>query len=300
MDEDESGEDVDIYLNLALDALHKKLEAKISHNEIKTHEKLSFLSKDVVFHVKLAEDLLTSLSDLEQINDLTLTLFDDEVMHLKKFKIDNASKLTESGLQVLHGHNLQELQISNLVKATVNDLIESLNDWTCDNLKLLNVSNSTFVDAQKHTVVVALSKLQNLTSLNVSGTEFNKNSLEMVMDDLKKLEQLDISNTKVREITALLKAKDRLKSLSIAELRLSGTPSAHIDVLSQLSELRHLDISDNTAPHPHDELLETLVPNIKLNVSDFLVQCRLALPNLVSLDISGMSSCLFSSEMCQI
>lgn len=154
----------------------------------------------------------------------------------------------------------------------------------------MNVSNSTFVDAKKNTIVVALSKLRNLSSLNVSGTEFNRTSLEMIMDDLPMLENLDISNTKVRDISSLLKAKNRLKSLSIAELKLApcgGSPSEHIEILAQLENLRHLDISDKI--DNQNDLFETTIPNAKLRLSDFLEHCNCvkALPKLVSLDISG-------------
>lgn len=284
----EDSEDVDMDLNFALDQLHKKLEAKISQNEAaKRAERLHFNQEDdqILFHAKLSEELLLRLSDLGKINDLILTLFDGQKTCLKKVRIENASKLTEIGLQNLQHHNLTDLEVSNLVKATVNDLIQCLNSWTLENLKSLNVSNSTFVDAQKHTIVVALSKLTNLTSLNVSGTEFNKTSLEMIMEDLPKLENLDISNTKVRDISALIKAKNRLKSLSIAELRLSGTPMLHMETLAQLENLRHLDISENT--ENRTEIFESLLPNAKLNVSEFLVEFATSLPHLVSLDISG-------------
>ena len=40
-----------------------------------------------------------------------------------------------------------------------------------NNLRLLNVSNSTFMDSNKFCVVVALAKLRNLQVLNVSNTE---------------------------------------------------------------------------------------------------------------------------------
>ena len=76
----------------------------------------------------------------------------------------------------------------------------------------LNVSNSTFVDAKKNTIVVSLSKLRNLSSLNVSGTEFNRTSLEMIMEDLPMLENLDVSNTKVRDISSLLKVEKHFSS----------------------------------------------------------------------------------------
>ena len=65
------------------------------------------------------------------------------------------------------------------------------------NLRLLNVSNSTFMDSNKFCVVVALAKLRNLQVLNVSNTEFSKNSLELVVEDLPLLDTLDISQTKV-------------------------------------------------------------------------------------------------------
>jgi len=286
VESDTGHDDIDMDLNFALDQLHKKLEAKISQNESKIKEKLHFSSGvddgQLLFHTKLSE--------LGLINDLVLTLFDGQKTCLKKVKIENASKLTVTGLQSLSYHNLTDLEISNLVKATVNDLIQSLNPWTLENLKTLNVSNSTFVDAKKNTIVVALSKLRNLSSLNVSGTEFNRTSLEMIMDDLPMLENLDISNTKVRDISSLLKAKNRLKSLSIAELKLApcgGSPSEHIEILAQLENLRHLDISDKI--DNQNDLFETTIPNAKLRLSDFLEHCNCvkALPKLVSLDISG-------------
>lgn len=290
--DDEIHEDVDMDLNFALDQLHKKLEAKISQSESsRIHEKLHFTSHnsedaDFVCHAKLSEEILRRLSDLNKIDDLVLTLFDGRKTCLKKVRIENASKLTENGLANLSNHNITDLEVSNLVKATVNDLIQCLNAWTLDNLKSLNVSNSTFVNAQKHTIVVALLKLPNLTSLNVSGTEFNKTSLDMVMEDLHKLEHLDISNTKVRDISALLKAKNRLKSLSVAQLKLNGLPSlnSQVEILAQMEQLRHLDISDNK--DNRNELF-AFEADDKFKVSDFLEQCCRGLPYLVSLDLSG-------------
>ena len=113
----------------------------------------------------------------------------------------------------------------------------------------------------------------------------------MIMDDLPLLENLDISNTKVRDISALVKAKDRLKRLSIAELRLQGSSSSHIEVLVQLGELMHLDISDSDKTDNHP--FQALVPHSKWNVSEFLVRCissppvPVFLPKLISLDVSG-------------
>ena len=167
---------IDIELEQAL--------SQINPEPPRTRERLKFLPDDnsLFLHAKLSEELLTRLSDLGKVDDLTLTLFDGSRTCLKKVRIDNASKLTHYGLQNFQNHNITDLEVSNLVQATINDLIGGLNPWTLENLKTLNVFNSTFVDGQKHTIVVALTQLRNLASLNVSGTEFNKSSLEMIME----------------------------------------------------------------------------------------------------------------------
>ena len=293
--EDETGPSKEIVMDLeiALGQLHEKTNSKFSECEPLIPEKLEFLpDNDQLFlHSKLSEELLQRLSELGTIDDIIFTLFDGSKTCLRKVKIDNASKLTRYGLQNLYNHNLKDLEVSNMVKATVNDLIQCLNPWTLSNLKSLNVSNSTFVDNQKQTIVVALTKLRNLSSLNVSGTEFNTTSLDMILEDLPMLESLDISNTKVRDISALVKAKDRLKSLSVADLKLSRTgsgnahPAEDIEVLAQLQNLKHLDISECN-DNQDESLFEATVSN-SLNMSDFLVYCLKALPNLISLDISG-------------
>ena len=55
----------------------------------------------------------------------------------------------------------------------------------------------TLQDANKHAVMVPMSRLKSVTTLIVSGTEFNRTSLDMVVDDLPHLERIDISCTKV-------------------------------------------------------------------------------------------------------
>ena len=100
-----------------------------------------------------------------------------------------------------------------------------MNPRSLQNLRLLNVSNSTFMDSNKYCVVVALAKLRNLQVLNVSNTEFSKASLDLVVEDLPLLETLDISQTKVNDITPLRKCKDRLKSLSLYGCKLPASTS---------------------------------------------------------------------------
>ena len=62
----------------------------------------------------------------------------------------------------MHGHKILELEALGLRKSTVTDLISCLGEWSLQNLKMLNVSNSTFMDTNKFCILVALSKLRNL------------------------------------------------------------------------------------------------------------------------------------------
>jgi hypothetical protein len=92
-------------------------------------------------------------------------------------RLKDASKLSVKGLRTLKGHKIIELEALGLTRATVTDLLGCLGEWSLHNLRLLNVTNSTFMGSNKHCVVVALSKLKNLQVLNVANTEFNKTSL---------------------------------------------------------------------------------------------------------------------------
>lgn len=67
--------------------------------------------------------------------------------------------------------------------------------------------------------MIALSKLKNLRCLDVSGTEFNKHALEIIVEDLPVLESIDISSTRVDDISPLLKCRHRLKHLAMYNLK---------------------------------------------------------------------------------
>lgn len=128
--------------------------------------------------------------------------------------------------------------------------------------------------------IATLNKLKALHTLNVSGTEFNKHGLDIVVEDLPLLESLDISCTRVDDITPLKKCKDRLRTLNMYNLKISGCGNL-IPVLLELNELRHLDISDEKDPHG----FEVFAP-AKPQITDFLrtLDC---MPHLTTLDLSG-------------
>ncbi len=216
-----------------------------------------------------------------------MTLFDSRSTHLKSVRLTNCSNLTSAGLRTLRGHKLVDVEAVGLSKATVTDLIGCLGEWSVRNLRTLSVSQSTFVDASKHAIMVSLSKLRCLHTLNVSWTEFNKASLEMVVEDLPQLESVDISCTKVSDVSCLRKCRSRLKSLSMYGVRLSNGESL-LEVLAQLTELRHLDVSEDngSANAGYPPSLMSSDGLGKFEVKEFLSRPNM-LPNLISLDLSG-------------
>ncbi|KOC67396.1 Protein zyg-11 like protein B [Habropoda laboriosa] len=143
------------------------------------------------------------------------------------------------------------------------------------------LSNLFCVFCNRYCVIVTLSKLRALHTLNVSGTEFNKHGLEIVVEDLPLLESLDISCTKVDDITPLKKCKNRLKTLNMYNLKIDESANL-ISVLLELNELRNLDISDEKDMHALNSVLGPAKPKI----TDFLkaVHC---MPYLTNLDLSG-------------
>jgi hypothetical protein len=107
----------------------------------------------------------------------------------------------------------------------------------------------------------------------------------MVVDDLLNLEELNISMTKVNDISCLSKAKNRLKALSMYGLRLSSAQAceAAVEVLSDMKQLLHLDISDE---HDGNHPLDVIAPGARIKTED-LLRKQNSTPKIVSLDLSG-------------
>ena len=253
---------------------------------------LVFRNDDVYFHSNLANLLLACLSDRKKLTDDVMNLFSASVTSLTRVRIKDAP-LSTRGLRILKNHKITELEVTGLPhNVTVNDLIGCLGEWTLAHLRTLNVANSTFMNGAKFCVMVSLSKLKSLQTLNVSNTEFNKHGLEIVASDLPALENLDISGTPVNDLSPLKKCKGRLKSLAMYNLRASDTEDV-VPVLCELHNLRHLDVSDdtstmNTFPNPG---------YVKFCVADLLSKTR-CLPNLTSLDISGKDGVTYELLRC--
>lgn len=240
---------------------------------------MAFKYQDVYFPSYFSDQLLEILCEKKKLTDETMTLFNPETTCLKRVHIRNAP-LTKKGLRMLRQHKIVELEAVGLKQVTVNDLIGCLGEWSLSNLRTLNVMNSTlFNNVAEFCVVVALSKLRNLRSLNVSHTEFNKNGLAIIAEDLPMLESLDISCTSINDLSPLRKCKDRLKSLLMYNLRAMLNRDV-VSVLCDLKHLQQLDVSDDFSVQPFVSL-----QTVKFQTEELLKsQC---LPQLTSLDISG-------------
>ncbi|XP_014485546.1 PREDICTED: protein zyg-11 homolog B-like isoform X3 [Dinoponera quadriceps] len=257
------------------------VSGRTSSNDAPTSSatRLTFRHPDAFLPAEVSEQLLSNLCEKKTLSDLTITLFDSKTTRLRHVRLKDASTLSAKGLRVLKQHKVVDLIVNGL-KITVNDLISCLGDWSLQNLRSLSVAKGSFMDCSRHCVVVTLSKLRALHTLNVSGTEFNKHGLDIVVEDLPLLESLDISCTRVDDITPLRKCKDRLKTLNMYNLKISGCGNL-IPVLLELNELRHLDISDEKDAHA----FEVFAP-ARPKITDFLRALH-CMPHLTTLDLSG-------------
>lgn len=235
----------------------------------------------------ISEALLTSLSEEGRISDnILMTIFHPDNCRLESVKIPDASHLTKRGLRVLRGHKIRQLEVISLQKATINELIGCLGDYSLQNIIHLSVSHSIFTSSARFCVVVGLAKLRNLKHLNVSHTDINHHGLEIIVEDLPNLISMDISATKVRDIQPLRKCKHRLRHLSMYNLR-PGSPGDQSraapdfnSVLLELNLLTKLDVSDD-----RDSPVDALA-RVSHSVAPLLRRPDL-LPQLRYLDISG-------------
>ncbi|XP_020298380.1 protein zyg-11 homolog B-like isoform X2 [Pseudomyrmex gracilis] len=243
--------------------------------------RLTFRHPDAFLPAEVSEQLLSNLCEKKTLSDLTITLFDSKTTRLRHVRLKDASTLSAKGLSILKQHKVVNLIVNGL-KITVNDLISCLGDWSIQNLRSLSVAKGSFMDFSRQRMVdiATLNKLKALHTLNVSGTEFNKHGLDIVVEDLPLLENLDISCTRVDDITPLRKCKDRLKTLNMYNLKISGCGNL-IPVLLELNELRHLDISEKETPNG----FEVFAP-AKPQITDFLKALN-CMPHLITLDLSG-------------
>ncbi|XP_037804482.1 protein zyg-11 homolog B-like [Penaeus monodon] len=256
-----------------------------------TH-RLYFRDSNAFCHQKVANLLLMTMDRKGLLDDLNMTLFDPVVLRLSQVTLHNANNVTCKGLRILKSHQIQSVEVKNLSKVSVDELISCFGEWTLNNIHALSVSGSTFTSHTSNAVCkgntlstksyVGLSKLKNLHMLNVSGTELSFHALLNICNDLHMLSSLDISNcSKLESVECLRIRKNTLKSLNMYNLKVLRMEETK-QVLLELRGLIHLDISENKGSQ---DPIDRLMP-MKPIVPDLLRETVFG-PNLRSLDISG-------------
>lgn len=255
-------------------------------------DKLYFRDSNAFCHQKVANHLLMTLDRKGLLDDLNMTLFDPVVLRLSQVTLHNADNVTCKGLKILKSHQIKSVEVKNLSKVSVDELISCFGEWTLNNIQSLSVSGSSFATHMPKAnckgnilstkLYVGLSKLKNLHVLNVSGTELASHALLNVCNDLQMLSSLDISNcTKLESVECLRIRKETLKSLSMYNLKVLRMEETK-QVLLDLRRLVHLDISENKS---NQDPIDRLMPTCPI-VPDLLRDTEFG-PNLCSLDISG-------------
>uniref|UniRef100_K7G4F3 Zyg-11 family member A, cell cycle regulator n=1 Tax=Pelodiscus sinensis TaxID=13735 RepID=K7G4F3_PELSI len=208
------------------------------------------------------------------LNDGTVGIFRGNQMRLKRACIRKAKISAVAFRKAFCHHKLVELDATGVnADITITDIISGLgsNKWIQQNLQCLVLNSLTL--SLEDPYERCFNQLSGLRALSITNVLFYNEDLADVAS-LPRLESLDISNTSVTDITALLTCKDQLKSLTMHHLKcLKMTTTQILDVLRELKYLNHLDISDD----------KQFTSDIALR----LLEQKDILPNLLSLDISG-------------
>lgn len=199
-------------------------------------------------------------------------------MKLKLVNIKKAKISTAAFIKAFCHHKLIQLDATAVdPDLPISDIIHGLcrNSWLQQNLQCLLLDSTTSI--RQDSRLLLFGQLTGLRVLSVYNVCFHSEDLAHV-SQLPKLESLDISNTLVTDISALLTCKDRLKSLKMHYLKcLTMTKPQILAVIKELKCLFHLDISNHR--------------QLQSDLAFHLLQQKDILPNVVSLDISG-GSCI--------
>ncbi|KAM6217042.1 protein zyg-11 homolog A [Rhynchocyon petersi] len=229
------------------------------------------------FPQEVADRFLEVMAWEGKLTDRTASIFQGNQLKLKLANIQKAKLSAAAFINAFCHHKLTELDATAVhADLTVPDILHGLrsSSWIQQNLRCL-LLDSTSIPGESRKL--SFSQLTGLQVLSVFNVSFYNEDLANV-SQLPRLESLDISNTLVTDISALLTCKDRLKSLTLHYLKcLTMTKPQIIAVIRELKCLLHLDISD----HRH----------LKSDLAFHLLQQNDILPNVVSLDISG-SNCI--------
>ncbi|XP_074077518.1 protein zyg-11 homolog A isoform X1 [Macrotis lagotis] len=226
------------------------------------------------FPQEVADRLLHMMTVHGKLNDRTVGIFQGNQMQLKQVCIRKSKISAAAFHRAFCHHRIIELDAAGVsADLTIPKILNGLGSspWCRKHLQCL-VLNSGTLPAEE-ALALRFSQLAGLRVLSVSNIPFQNRDLADVAL-LPRLESLDISNTSVSDLSALLTCKDRLRSLTMHYLKcLTMTTPQVLDVLRELRGLVHLDVSDDQ--------------QFTSDLAFHLLQQTDILPNILSLDISG-------------
>uniref|UniRef100_A0A672ZV27 Zyg-11 homolog (C. elegans) n=1 Tax=Sphaeramia orbicularis TaxID=375764 RepID=A0A672ZV27_9TELE len=224
----------------------------------------------VLFPQELADQLLAKMATEGLLNDSTVGIFRNcEYLRLRRACIRTARISAEAFQRALCPHRLLELDAARVnADLTIPDILQGLATNKYCQVKLTRESLQRL-----EPIRYRFSSLQALRSLSLANVDFYDSGLVDVCS-LPRLESLDLSNTSVTNLSPLLGLKERLRSLTLHQLkRLEMSTAQLLGVIGQLDVLQHLDISDDK--------------QFTSDVARQLLGHPGILPALVSLDVSG-------------
>ncbi|KAM5247773.1 protein zyg-11 homolog A [Ctenodactylus gundi] len=228
------------------------------------------------FPQRVADQLLEMMAQQGKLTDKTAGIFQSTQINLKLLNIQKAKISAAAFIKAFCHHKLIEVDVTAVhFDLSVPEIIHGLcsSSWIKQNLRCLLLDSANVPQTSRYLSFDQFTALHTLSVFSVFS--FSSEDLASACQ-LRRLENLDISNTRVTDISALLVCKDRLKSLKMHYLKyLTMTKPQVVAIIQELKCLLHLDISD------HRQVGSDLAFHL-LQESDIL-------PNIVSLDISGSS-----------
>ncbi|XP_021103583.1 protein zyg-11 homolog A isoform X8 [Heterocephalus glaber] len=227
------------------------------------------------FPQEVADHFLGMMTWQGRLTDKTASIFQGNQMNLKLVSIQKAKISASAFIKYFCHQKLIEVDATAVHSdLPVPDIIRGLcsSNWIQQNLRCLLLDSASVPHNSRP---LSFGQLTGLRTLSVFNVWFHSEDLANV-SQLPSLENLDISNTQVTNISALLTCKDRLKSLTMHYLKcLTMTKPQVFAVIRELKCLLHLDISGHK--------------QFRSDLAFDLLQQKDILPNIVSLDISGSS-----------
>ena len=254
------------------DLCHRDVE-DVQYGEV-SFQKLSFISP-LFLHEHLADNIMRCLSRDGNLTDRTASLFvDPRRCRIRHFYLRKC-QLSFSMLKLLLGkHKVDKLDLTGTKTFPSTSLFYQLLNEMLPTVTELNLSCTSFV-----LDFAAMKSLNCLTHLDVSHcTPVNDDLMSVAAEKMDCLQHINISNTAIRHVSSFKNLRGRLKTLIAFNTPVAWTrPTEFKDFTS----LQKLDISRS--------LNNDFQPD-GTNEFDEMLTGQCMMPNLVSLDVSGVST----------